>query len=108
MGRRFGLALVSIESALRKCIQSLKRIDPPGGIAVHSYKRNRGVFLLKRPGGKVLIREDGYGTEEQVADVGKAEKVLKPIFKREFPRSRKVRVSMLSGPADVKKQRKTI
>lgn len=106
--RRCALALVSIESALRRCLDTLKRIDPPGGIAVHSYKRNRGVTILRQPGGKVLIREDGYVKEEQIVDLPKAEKVLKPVFKREFPRSRKVRVSILSGPDDARKPGKTL
>ena len=38
------------------------------------------------------IREDGYVKEDNIVDLPKAEEILKAVFKREFPRSRKVMV----------------
>ena len=84
------------------------RIDPPSGIAVHSYKRNRGVSILKEQGGKVMILEDGYVKDENLVDLAKAEKFLKTVFKREFPRSRKVRVTRLAGPQEAARDRKRL
>ena len=54
------------------------------------------------------IREDGYMKEDNIVDITKEEEILKAVFKWEFSRSRKVRVTLLSGPGEVTQDRKVL
>ncbi|MBM9537568.1 hypothetical protein [Desulfobulbus alkaliphilus] len=89
-------------------LRALKKIQPPGGIELLSYKRNRGIALIKKQDDLVEIREHGY--EEQVLEVtiDKLEKELKTMIKREFPRSRKVRLIKFADPRELERERQKI
>ncbi|MFH1216820.1 MAG: hypothetical protein V1706_10015 [Pseudomonadota bacterium] len=102
------MALINIEIAIKRVAQMLTKISPPQGFEILTYKRNRGVSILLLDNGKISVRERGY--EENVFEVAEGElgKLLKSIAKREFPRSRKVRIYQLDGPDDVGLERKKI
>ena len=102
------MALVNIEQIVKKALQSLSKLEPPQGVELLSYKRNRGVFLLLEPNHTVVVRERGYLEEESAVPLAELEKLLKTIVKREFPRSRKVRMYQLAGPEDLDQERKKL
>ena len=102
------MALVNIDSVLRNLLQKLKKLDPPQGIELLSYKRNRSIAVLLLDDGKVLVRERGYRDNEQIIDKSLLSKHLKSLIKYEFPRSRKVRVYQVDDPLELEKVRKKL
>ena len=102
------MALVNIESALRKVVNSLKKTPAGRGMEILSYKRNRGVSVVRLDEGLFSVQERGYRDqilEVEGKDIGK---VLKSIMKREFPRSRKVRIYRLDDASEAGMVRKRL
>jgi len=67
-------------------------------VEILTYKRNRGVTIIKIDHDTVSIQERGYEEKTFLVDIKDLTKQLKVIAKREFPRSRKVRVYQLDSP----------
>lgn len=86
------MALINIANILRESLRVLKKSPESAGAGLFSYKRNRKVLLLRLESERFLLREDGYVTQEKIVDFASLEKELRDIIKREFPRSRKVRL----------------
>ena len=51
--------------------------------------------VVKKEEDRFLVKENGYRKEDFMTDSGKIKKLLKTLLKREFPRSRKVRLYAL-------------
>jgi len=102
------MALVNIDSARRKVLEMLDRMAPPAGVQVLSYKRNRWVSVVWLEPGRVLVEERGYETQRMEVDRVDLARVLKTIFKREFPRSRKVRCLRLDHGGQAGRPRKVL
>jgi hypothetical protein len=102
------MALVNIESALKQAVSRLAKMNPPEGLEVLSYKRNRSIYLMRRGKESILIRVQGYVEQELVVKMGELQKKLKSIFKTEFPRSRKVRIYNIVNPELHKGERKKL
>lgn len=102
------MALVNIESALKQAVSRLSRMPPPEGLEILSYKRNRSVYLMRKDEGSILIRERGFVEQELVVGLDELQKKLKPIFKTEFPRSRKVRIYHITNPELLEGARKKL
>ncbi len=102
------MALINIETVGKKIATVLVKLDPPQGLEILSYKRNRGIVVLLRDRKTVWVREHGYLEEEQEVGIEELPKLLKAIIKREFPRSRKLRVYQISGPEELDQQRKKL
>ena len=102
------MALVNIDSVLRNLLQKLKKLAPPQGIELLSYKRNRSIAVLLLDDGKILVRERGYRDNEQIIDKSLLSKHIKSLIKYEFPRSRKVRVYQVDDPLELEKVRKKL
>ncbi|MFZ5758509.1 MAG: hypothetical protein ACOY32_02615 [Thermodesulfobacteriota bacterium] len=102
------MALINIETAIRRVEQIVARLAPPGGVEILTYKRNRGVIILVQDNGRLLVRERGYAEKVLEIEPGELARILKAITGREFPRSRKVRLYQLSGPDDAGVERKKI
>ena len=100
------MALLNIETSLKRALNMLKKSSASAGIEILSYKRNRGVAVLKLDDGRFLVRERGYNDEEFHANFSDLAKHLKSIMKREFPRSRKLRLYRLEGPEEINQPRK--
>ena len=102
------MALVNIDSALRNLLQKLEKLQPPQGIELLSYKRNRSIAVLLLEDEKFLVRERGYREEEQVVNKALLSKHIKSLIKYEFPRSRKVRMYKVDNPLELEKIRKKL
>jgi hypothetical protein len=73
-----------------------------------SYKRNRGIEILLRDSDTIWVRERGYVEEEYLIDREGLPKLLKSLLKREFPRSRKIRLYQISSPEELGQTRKKL
>ena len=102
------MALVNSETVLREVLAALKKIGAPAGLTVLSYKRNRGIDLLRREGETVWVRERGYREEECTTTLAELPRLLDAMLRREFPRSRKIRLYRLSGPEELERQHKVL
>ena len=102
------MALVPIDNIVQKILRMLKKVEPHQGVEILSYKRNRGVSILLNQDESFWLREHGYNEEEFHSEKEELPKLLKTIIKREFPRSRKLRVYQLSGPDKVNQPRKKL
>ncbi len=102
------MALINIDSVLRNLLQKLEKLNPPQGIELLSYKRNRSISVLLLKDEKFLVRERGYRDEEQVIEKEVLSKCLKSLIKYEFPRSRKVRIYQVDNPQELEKSRKKL
>ena len=102
------MALVNIDSVLRSLLQKLEKLNPPQGIELLSYKRNRSIAVLLLDDDKILVRERGYREAEQHVEKDLLSKHLKALIKYEFPRSRKERMYQLDGPLELEKARKKL
>ena len=94
------MALINLGSVVKRVTALIKKADPDQGMEILTYKRNRGVEILKTAAGLVALREWGYHEESWQGEEDKVAKLLKTILKREFPRSRKVRIYHLNCPED--------
>jgi len=102
------MALINIQSAIKQVQQIIRKLDPPQGVEMLTYKRNRGITIIKIDQETLSVQERGYEEKTfQVSSDGLA-KLLKSITKREFPRSRKVRVYQLDSPYCLGIKRKQI
>jgi 16S rRNA C1402 (ribose-2'-O) methylase RsmI len=102
------MALVNIATLYYDVIQHLKKIRFPGGIELLSYKRNRSIAILVQEDETLLLKESGYKELETLTSPAKLAKDLKVMVKREFPRSRKVRLVKLSHPDELERKRQKI
>lgn len=102
------MALVNVATLDTDVQKVLKKIAYPGGIELLSYKRNRGIAILKQKDSTLILRESGYEELEIVVSPAKLMKELKTMVKREFPRSRKVRLVKLSHPEELERKRQKI
>lgn len=102
------MSLVNIDSVHRQVLQILSRTEPPAGIELMSYKRNRSVSVSVLSEQEVIVRERGYEELEFTISRNELPKILKTMIKREFPRSRKVRINKFSDPAELDCPRKTL
>lgn len=102
------MALANIDTALRDAIRLIQKSPVNGGVEILSYKRNRTVALLRLDEETILVRERGYLDEERTIAISTLGKTLKPILKREFPRSRKVRFFKFTSAEELDRIRQKI
>lgn len=83
---------VILDTLLRRC----QKLPLGHGVEVLTYKRNRGLALVRQDEDTYLVLEHGYN-EERFEDVpaSKLKKLCKTLLKREFPRSTKARLYQL-------------
>lgn len=102
------MALINKDSVLKDCLHALKKVEIQQGVELLSYKRNRTIAILRLEDDSFLVKENGYVVEELTAPYSKLSKLLKVRIKREFPRSRKVRLYRFSSPQQLKRKRQKI
>lgn len=92
------MALINIQSAIKEVCRIVRKLEPPHGVEMLTYKRNRGITILRIDEETVSIQERGYADNTYLVPLDSLAKKLKSLAKREFPRSRKVRVYQLDSP----------
>ena len=102
------MALINIDTVFNRTITNLLKLAPEAGIEILSYKRNRGISVFRLSEGEFRVIEHGYLEQELRLGPKELGKALKTIIKREFPRSRKVRVYNLAGAENLNRQRKKL
>ena len=102
------MALINIQSAIKRVQQIVRKLEPPQGVEILTYKRNRGITIIKIDEENLSVQERGYEENSYQVSMGELAKLLKSIAKREFPRSRKVRVYQLDSPYCLGIKRKQI
>jgi hypothetical protein len=102
------MALHNISSTLKKVLNSLKKTPEGQGVEILSYKRNRGISIIREKEGIFYVREHGYNDEVWRIPEERLGKLLKSIMKREFPRSRKLRIYNLSAMDEMNRPRKKL
>lgn len=102
------MALINIDTAIKRSIQMLKKLSPLQGLEILTYKRNRGVSIVKMDEDLFAVRERGYEENKYSVSFDALPKLLKSISKREFPRSRKVRIYQLASLEEEGMERKKL
>lgn len=92
------MALINRDSAIQHTLRLLKKAEPQGGVVLFSYKRNRKISIKKEETSSFLVVEQGYDNKEWSLPFKELSKLLKALFKREFPRSRKIRIMTFRNP----------
>jgi type III secretory pathway lipoprotein EscJ len=92
------MALINIQSAIQRVCQIVRKLEPPQGVEMLTYKRDRGITIIKIDDTTVSIQERGYEEKTFLVEIKDLTKRLKSMTKREFPRSRKVRIYQLHSP----------
>ena len=69
-------------------------------IDLKTYKRNRAVIIVKVNEEKLLIIEDGYFKDRFLIKADKLKTLLKTLLKKEFPRSKKIRLYVMGKFVD--------
>lgn len=91
------IAAASLQSELQT---RLKKMTPGDVLRVRTWKGDRGFSLTCCTDGSFTLEEDGFQSQRLDAlsrqDVLKA---VKPIARREFPRSNKLRLTLDPGAA---------
>jgi hypothetical protein len=75
--------------------ERLKKLPVSHCLDLRTYKRNRSVMIAKLAEDDLLVIENGYFKERFRVKPEKLRKVLKRLIKKEFPRSRKIRLYVL-------------
>lgn len=102
------MALINIETAQRRVLEIMKKRPVGTGLEVLTYKRNRGLTIIKESNGTYWVRERGYLEEEWIVDEAGLSKVIKTALKRECPRSRKVRIYTIDSRDELEVPRKKL
>lgn len=80
-------------SAIEKVLwEKLGALEVGRCIEIRTYKRNRAVLFVRTGAAEFLVACDGYEKSEQKVAEKKLKKLIRTILKREFPRSRKIRL----------------
>jgi len=69
-------------------------------IDLKTYKRNKTVIIVKIDEKELLVIEDGYFKDRFLIKPDKLKKLLKTLLKREFPRSKKIRLYVMGKFVD--------
>jgi hypothetical protein len=102
------MALVNIESVQQRILDQLKKTPEGQGFEILSYKRNRGISLIRTGTNLVNVRERGYRERRITVTLTVLPKILRSMMNTEFPRSRKVRVYRLASAEAADREMKKI
>lgn len=101
--------MIDKATALETVLRKLDKLPEGHAVDLRTYKRNRSVTIARTGPDTFDVQERGYHEELFQADRAKMKKLLKTLFKREFPRSTKIRLYDLGeSGADAHADRKII
>ncbi|MBG0789467.1 MAG: hypothetical protein H0S80_03100 [Desulfovibrionaceae bacterium] len=87
--------MIDIAGAVPAILSRLKKLPAGRGLELLTFKRDRGLRVVKTGEDAFTATEFGFRAETVRADLKGMKRVLKTVLKREFPRSNKVRVRPL-------------
>lgn len=102
------MALINLDTVFQDSIRHLKNCHINCGIELMSYKRNRTIGITKLDDDLFQVMENGYVEEQTEHDLASLQKALKKAMKREFPRSRKVRLFKFDDPTQLSRHHQKI
>lgn len=91
--------MIDRANAVQTVLTKLKKLPDGCGLEVRTYKRDRGVSVRRVSADSYVVREEGFHTQCLEVDAKKLKKLLKSLFKTEFPRSNKLWLQEL-GPTE--------
>lgn len=89
--------MLDISGALPEILSRARKLPHGNGLDLRTYKRDRSVIILRLGEDKYEVREAGFERNTFETGLKGLKKLLKSLLKREFPRSRKVRINTLSA-----------
>lgn len=75
--------------------ERLQKLPVGHYLDLRTYKRNRSVVIAKMNENELLVIENGYFKERFQVKPEKLKRLLKTLLKKEFPRSRKIRLYVM-------------
>ncbi len=91
--------MIDKSSALKTVLNRVESMPVGEAVDLRTYKRNRGALIGRTGEDRWVLLEDGYESQRIETDRKGLRQALKGVLKREFPRSRKIRLYNL-GPCD--------
>ncbi len=76
-------------------VKKLAKLPVGHYLDLKTYKRNRTIIIAKIEENRLLVIEDGYFKDRFLITTEKLKKLLKTLLKKEFPRSRKIRLYVM-------------
>ncbi len=84
--------MIDKEKIIDTVVKKLKKLPKGHYLDLRTYKRNRSVVIVKVASDALMIVENGYGIDRFQVNTESLKKHLKILLKKEFPRSRKIRL----------------
>ncbi len=81
--------------ALPDILSRVKKLPIGNGLDLRTYKRDRSVTVIRLAEDAYEVRENGFEKGVHTIDFKGLKRLLKTLLKREFPRSRKIRLQTL-------------
>jgi len=101
--------MIDKATAIENVLERLRKLPKGHAIDLRTYKRNRSVVIKRIDNDRFDVIQNGYDRERYSEPFKKMRKLLKLLFKKEFPRSTKIRLYNLGETdADEKVERKKI
>ena len=99
--------MIDKATAVAQLMRKLAKLPEGHCIDLRTYKRNRGLVIGRAGKDSFQVAEFGYVEECFTSDLKGMRKLLKTLFKREFPRSTKLRLYDM-GPCQPFTDRKSV
>lgn len=87
--------MVEKAAVISVVLARLKKCTDGDTLELLTWKRDRSLRVMKGAENTFLVVEDGFVCEEFCVQMGRLPRLLRTIVKREFPRSRKVRMHVV-------------
>jgi hypothetical protein len=84
--------MLEVTALIPAIMAKLDKLPTGHALDLRTYKRNRSVIIRKQGEESFLFVENGFYQDRFKVPADKVKKALKKLLKKEFPRSRKVRV----------------
>ncbi len=88
------MPMISSSGAIRDLSAMIRKLKPGYEIEMKTFKKDRGIEIMKAEDGSLDIREFGFKSAEYHASMDDFESIFKEIYQREFPRSHEIRYSV--------------
>ncbi|WP_237265183.1 hypothetical protein [Thermoplasma sp. Kam2015] len=88
------MPMISSSGAVRDISSMVRKLKPGYEIEMKTFKKDRGIEIVKMDDGSLSINEFGFRTAEYHTSADDFDRLFKDIYQREFPRSHEIRYSI--------------